>query len=514
MTCPDCKADNDDDAAACFHCGKPLRSAMPSIQRGALIDGRYEVLSRLGRGGMGTVFKARDRKLDEEVALKVLRDEIAHDKEAERRFVQEIRLARRVTHRNVCRIHEYGEDGALRFISMELVEGIDLKRLLSEKGVPPPEQAYEIALQVAEGLQAIHDVGIVHRDLKTPNLMLDGSGAVKLMDFGIAKRSAADATAATATGHVVGTPDYMSPEQARGLKVDARSDVYAFGIVVFELFTGDLPFRGETPVATILRHISEPPPLDAPIAAGIPPALRGVLAKALAKDPEHRYGSVREMREALVAARAAGAAAPPARAGAAAGPARPPDGSDVPTVAAPMNLPTVALPSVGIAPTVELETASPQPPPVAALPPARRRFPAIAVGGGVIVLVVLVAVFSSRRRPPVAPVAPASATPLAAGGAAPTGVQVSLNALPWARVKLRPVRPSVTLPELTEEQLTTPCVLRLPEAEYEVELENGGITPVLRERIEVRTAGPNEFVFPMPDFEPAQAATRAERPAR
>jgi serine/threonine-protein kinase len=413
---------------------------------------------------------------------------------------------------------------------MELVEGTDLKRFLAQRGAPPPAQAYEIAIQVADGLQAIHDVGIVHRDLKTPNLMLDGSGVVKLMDFGIAKRSAVDATAATATGLVVGTPDYMSPEQARGMKVDARSDIYAFGIVVFELFTGELPFRDETPVATILRHISEPPPLDGPRAARIPQVLRPVLAKALAKDPEHRYASVREMGEALVEARDADTETASLRAvvGSAGGPAlaqadmstvviaKPSTAAaDMPTLVV-ASMPTVAIPSEGLAPTVQLSAAelSPQPVPVAA-PPSRSRFPVVAIAGGTVALLVVGGLFLSRSPTPVAPASPVPAPSSVSATAGLTAdLPVTLNALPWARVKLRPLRPSVTLPELTEEERTTPCVLRLPEAEYEVELENGGITPLLRDRIAVRAGQANDFVFRMPDFDPGQAASRAERPER
>jgi serine/threonine-protein kinase len=272
------------------------------LRPGTVFHDRYEILGPLGRGGMGMVYKARDRRLDDEVvAIKILRPDFAQDPTMAARFRSEIKLARRVRHRNVCAIHDYGEDRGLVYISMELIEGVDLKQVLKQHGALPAEQAYEIAIQIAEGLQAVHDAGIVHRDLKTPNIMRDASGIARLMDFGVAKRVGEGA--ATVTGQIVGTPEYMSPEQAQGHKVDARSDVYALGIVVYEIFTGQVPFRGETPISTILKHLNDPPPLDGPAAARIPPELKAVLRRCLAKDPADRYASAREVGEALREAR-------------------------------------------------------------------------------------------------------------------------------------------------------------------------------------------------------------------
>src|SRR5262245_38256262 len=180
MTCPSCQASNDDTSGACWSCGYPLGST-PLLERGAFVAGRYEIRDALGRGGMGTVYRAHDRMLDEVVALKLLRSEGERSAELDRRFRSEIKLARKVTHRNVCRIHEYGEDGAHRFICMELVEGTDLKRLLNRRGRLPTREAFDLAVQVAAGLEAIHQGGVIHRDLKPSNIMLDGQGVVKLM---------------------------------------------------------------------------------------------------------------------------------------------------------------------------------------------------------------------------------------------------------------------------------------------------------------------------------------------
>jgi len=299
MICPSCGAANDEAADVCFTC----RTVLAALTQGSIVGGRYEILSPLGRGGMGAVYRAHDRVLDETVALKVLRGDVASAPEMPKRFRSEIKLARRVAHPNVCRIYEYGEDGARQYISMELVEGTNLKELLKRRGALPPDEAYDVAGQVAEGLEAIHGVGIVHRDLKTLNVMVDAHGAAKVMDFGIAKKIAGAGTPAPSGSYVVGSPEYMSPEQARGHPIDSRSDIYAIGIIVFELFTGRVPFHGDTPVATLLMHLETPPPLDGPAASAIPPALRPVLRKALAKDPAARYASAREMAEALRAAR-------------------------------------------------------------------------------------------------------------------------------------------------------------------------------------------------------------------
>jgi serine/threonine-protein kinase len=303
MTCPECRAENLEGSESCFQCGASFGGvARRSVKKGTLIAGRYEIREMLGRGGMGTVYQAHDQVLDELVALKLLRTEVAQSPQMTKRFRQEIKLARKVTHKNVCRIHEYGVDGEINFISMEYVEGVDLKRVLREKGSLDAGFALALSIQVCDGLDAIHEVGIVHRDLKTANLMLDRSGVVKLMDFGIAKQTGLAAeglTGATHTGQIIGTPEYMSPEQARGEKVDQRSDVYALGIVLFELFTGDVPFRADTPIATILKHLGEPPPLRAAGGRAIPEPIVPILERALAKAPQDRFPSVVEMAAAL-----------------------------------------------------------------------------------------------------------------------------------------------------------------------------------------------------------------------
>jgi serine/threonine protein kinase len=388
VNCSSCQAENASDAHACARCGTALPVTPTQLivtvdlRPGVVFDSRYEILGPLGHGGMGVVYKARDRSLDEVVAIKVLRPDFAQDPRMADRFKSEIRLARRVRHRNVCAIHDYGEDQGLFYISMEFLEGVDLKHQLRERGAFPVAEAYEVAIQIAEGLQAVHEAGIIHRDLKTPNIMRDAGGVARLMDFGIAKREG-DGTR-TATGHIVGTPEYMSPEQAQGHRVDFRSDIYALGIVIYEIFTGRVPFRGETPISTILKHLHDPPPLDPPDADTIPVPVRAVLRRCLAKSPDDRYPSAREVADALRGARSPSRRQQPV----------PTSALEAPT----LETPTLATPVA--------------PPPVArrsGLQPWLLVVPLIAVAGGA--LVVTKQVKQEPPAPTLPAVVPAEAVP-------------------------------------------------------------------------------------------------------
>ena len=276
MNCPSCQAENSASAPTCFACGATLDPGLAGLRTGALFASRFEILGSLGRGGMGMVYKARDQELGETVAIKVLRPDVARESgRIERRFRSEIRLARRVRHRNVCSVYGDGEDRGLRYICMEFIDGENLARVARSAGGLAWEDAWDVVLQVASGLEAIHGAGVVHRDLKTANLMRDREQVVRVMDFGIAKHhlGGTGGHTVTATGALMGTPEYMSPEQLRGEAVDFRSDLYSFGVVIYELFTGTLPFRGETPVATILRQLQDPPKLEV---SRLPVAVRPV----------------------------------------------------------------------------------------------------------------------------------------------------------------------------------------------------------------------------------------------
>jgi eukaryotic-like serine/threonine-protein kinase len=273
-----------------------------ALKRGQLVAGRFRIAAPLARGGMGTVFEAEDRATGQRVALKVLAADWAAQKEMARRFQDEMELARKVRHRNVCRVVDCGRDGPQLYIATEFIEGTDLKRLLRAGALPAP-RAFDAAIQIARGLQAVHELGIIHRDVKSANVMVDRAGRYRLMDFDISQRLGSDALPAQ-RGTVLGTPEYMSPEQARGEALDFRTDIYSLGIVLYEIFTGDVPFRGDTARATILMQIEEAPPLAGARALRLPPSAVPVLRKALEKERRRRYTRARGLVEALRLARA------------------------------------------------------------------------------------------------------------------------------------------------------------------------------------------------------------------
>ena len=271
-----------------------------SVGPGTILVNRYEILEYVGKGGMGVVYKAHDRTLDETVAIKILREQPFDDASLTQRFLAEIKLARRVTHKNVCRIHDYGEARSVRFISMQFVDGIELGEMVRSRGRLSVDEGYDVAFQLVDGLEAIHDQGIVHRDLKTSNVMIDRRGTALLMDFGIAKLWEGDAgTALTAYGQIVGTPQYMSPEQAQGEPLDPRSDIYAIGVILFELFTGGRLFDASNFPAMLYKKLHGPLQLETGAAAHLPESLRPVIRKALATAAADRHPSTRELRSAL-----------------------------------------------------------------------------------------------------------------------------------------------------------------------------------------------------------------------
>ena len=281
----------------------PARPAGAVLGRGQVFADRYEVLGTLGKGGMGVVYRARDRQLDEVVALKLLRPEaLASDPTLLERFKQEIKLARRITHRNVLRTHDFGETSGVPYISMEYLEGVTLKDLVRNRGALPLGVGLSIAKQMCHGLGAAHEGGVVHRDIKPQNmLILPETGELKIMDFGIARVSSVDAggSGLTTAGTVMGTPDYMPPEQAQGRPADFRSDLYSLAVVLFEAFTGKLPFRGETSMAVVVAHIQQAPPRPRALNPKLPAELEAAILKGLQKDPSQRWQTTDEILEAL-----------------------------------------------------------------------------------------------------------------------------------------------------------------------------------------------------------------------
>ncbi len=257
---------------------------------------RYEVLSQVGVGGTGMVYKARDLETGEIVALKILRPEIASDPGVQENFKKELRLARKITHKNVCRIHEFSRCNGTAFTTMEFIEGETLLSTLRRTGPLPTSQAIVTARQICAGLREAHAQGVVHRDLKPANIMVDQNANVKIMDFGVARLVQANGQL---TGTIVGTPAYMAPEQAELKPVDARTDIYALGLLLYEMVTGTPAFDGDTPVAVALKQIRDFPKRPREIMPTLPAYLEWAILKCLEKDPANRFQSVDELERAL-----------------------------------------------------------------------------------------------------------------------------------------------------------------------------------------------------------------------
>jgi len=258
-----------------------------SLTTGQSFAGRYEVLGTIGQGGMGMVYRAKDLELEEEVAIKTLRPELVADETVLERFKTEIRLARRISHRNVVRIHDFGESAGVDFLTMEYVEGITVRELIDERGRLEISSTLALARQLAASLDVAHEQGVIHRDIKPQNLLVDGEGVLKVMDFGIA-RLTEGSSGLTEVGLVVGTPSYMSPEQMLAEDIDGRSDLYAAGVVLYECLTGRLPFDALTPVAMIAKVLSQTPEPPNTIQSDVPPALSSLVMQLLAKDKNER----------------------------------------------------------------------------------------------------------------------------------------------------------------------------------------------------------------------------------
>jgi tetratricopeptide (TPR) repeat protein/predicted Ser/Thr protein kinase len=270
-----------------------FQMSVPVLQSGDVLGGRYEILQLLGEGGMGAVYKAMDRELDRPVALKLIRPELAANPSILARFKQELLLAHQVTHKNVIRIYDLGDADGVKFITMEFVEGRDLRALILEKKKFSPEETAEIMQQVCRALEAAHSVGVIHRDLKPQNIMRDKTGRILVMDFGLARTVEGDGM--TQTGTLVGTMEYMSPEQALAKDLDQRSDLFTVGLILYELLTGKMPFKAESALASLIKRTQERALPVSDYDQSIPLPLSNIVSKCLERDPTLRYQSASEM---------------------------------------------------------------------------------------------------------------------------------------------------------------------------------------------------------------------------
>ncbi len=311
MICPLCNAENLPDSRFCHKCATPLYAAkdvpfphtltlekpVDRLSRGSIFAGRYEVIEELGRGGMGRVYKVFDQKIKEIVALKLFHPEISVNEKAIERFRNELKFALKISHRNVCRTHDLGEEGYMHFITMEYVDGENLKGFIKRAGQLTPGKAVSVAKQVCEALAEAHRQGLVHRDLKPQNIMIDREGNARIMDFGIARF--VEAEGLTGSGVMIGTPQYMSPEQAEVKEVDRRADIYSLGIILYEMLTGKVPFEGETPLIIIIKHKSERAKDPRELNPHLPEEVTQLVFKCLEKDREKRYQSAEDLLKEL-----------------------------------------------------------------------------------------------------------------------------------------------------------------------------------------------------------------------
>jgi serine/threonine protein kinase/tetratricopeptide (TPR) repeat protein len=310
VACPHCGTDNTQDSEFCKKCGsqiggpktKPvptqtLETPREELTTGSTFAGRYQIIEELGRGGMGRVYKAQDTELKEKVALKLISPDVSADKNTVERFQNELRIARKIVHQNVGRMYDLGKEEGRHFITMEYVEGQDLKSLIRQSRQLTIGTAVSIAIQVAEGLAEAHRLGVVHRDLKPGNIMIDRDGNARIMDFGIAR--SLKEKGITGAGVMIGTPEYMSPEQVEGKETDQRTDIYALGVILYEMVTGRVPFEGDTALAIAVKHKTEAPKDPREFNSQICEELSRIILRCLEKDKEKRPQSAGELRSEL-----------------------------------------------------------------------------------------------------------------------------------------------------------------------------------------------------------------------
>jgi serine/threonine protein kinase/tetratricopeptide (TPR) repeat protein len=307
VKCQKCETDNPETSRFCADCGTQLgltedipagptmtiEAPIEELTTGSIFADRYKIVTELGKGGMGKVYRAIDQKIDEEIAIKLIKPEIAADKKTIERFGNELKMARKIAHRNVCKMYYLGEEKGAHYITMEYVPGEDLKSMIRMSGQLSTGMTIKVAKQVCDGLTEAHRLGVIHRDLKPNNIMIDKQGDARIMDFGIARLLKAKGI--TGAGIMIGTPEYMSPEQVEGKEVDQRSDIYSLGVVLYEMVTGQVPFEGDTPFTIGMKHKGETPQDPRNLNGQIPEDLNDLIMKCLHKEKDQRYQSAGEV---------------------------------------------------------------------------------------------------------------------------------------------------------------------------------------------------------------------------
>lgn len=385
---------------------------------GQQLAGKYTIQSEIGRGGMGVVYLGYDTMLQRRVAIKVLPPELTYDRQFVARFRQEAVTAAGLHHPGIVTIHDVGEQNQLHYIVMQFLEGVTLDQWLTHHGSMPLAQTQHVIRQVADALDYAHPRGIVHRDIKPSNIMLSPEGQATVMDFGLVR--AGEATGLTRSGIVVGTPEYMAPEQALGEAVDGRTDIYSLGVVIYRMLTGKVPFMRSSSMATAYAHVHDPPPPLRQVRPDLPKPVEAVVLKALAKRPVDRFQTASQLANDLVVASGGKMPAgikpsitPAAGLGAAAAAAGP---SPLPTAGGKVSPAPVSSPVAASAEgATRLVSATPPPAGTAAMPPAKRALAPLwlVMGGAIVVLLLLiggVALLSGRGGDTTSPSAGAAAT--------------------------------------------------------------------------------------------------------